>query len=137
MKIFFDASAFAKRYIDEAGSQRVEEQCMQATALGLSILCVPEILSALNRRRRERALTKTQYATAKQRLLEEVQDADIINLLPSVVAATVEILETSPSRAMDALHIACALEWQAARFISADRQQIRAARKAGLAVVAV
>ena len=137
MKIFFDASSFAKRYIDEDGSQQVEDLCMQATALGLSVLCVPEILSALNRRKRERSLTRTQYTTAKQCLLEEVRDADIINLVPVVVARAVDVLESSPLRAMDALHIACALQWQAERFVSADKQQIRAARKAGLVVETV
>jgi predicted nucleic acid-binding protein len=38
---------------------------------------------------------------------------------------------------MDALHIGCALEWEAELFVSSDKRQILAAKKAGLKVVSV
>lgn len=137
MKTFFDSFAFAKRFVDEAGSDKVETICAQASELGLSAICVPEIVSALNRRRRERSLTATQYATAKRRLLDDVRDADIINLAISVISSAIDVLEASPVRAMDALHIACALEWGAELFVSSDKQQLAAARRAGMKVRAV
>jgi predicted nucleic acid-binding protein len=49
VKTFFDSSAFAKRYIEESGSQNVDALCQEAGEVGLSVLCVPEIVSALNR----------------------------------------------------------------------------------------
>jgi predicted nucleic acid-binding protein len=132
MKTFLDSSAFAKRFVDEVGSDKVEDTCAQASELGLSVICVPEIISALNRRRRERLLTATQYAEARQRLLDDVRDADIINLAASVVGSAIGVLEASPVRAMDALHIACALEWGAQLFASSDKRQLSAARRAGM-----
>jgi uncharacterized protein len=132
MKTFLDSSAFAKRFVDEAGSDKVEDTCAQASELGLSVICVPEIISALNRRRRERSLTAAQYAEAKQRLLDDVRDADIINLAVPVVGSAIGVLEASPVRAMDALHIACALEWGAQLFVSSDKKQLSAARAAGM-----
>ena len=132
MKTFLDSSAFAKRFVDEAGSDKVEKTCAQASELGLSVICVPEIISALNRRRRERSLTAAQYDKAKQQLLDDVRDADIINLAVPVVGSAIGVLETSPVRAMDALHIACALEWGAELFVSSDKKQLSAARRAGL-----
>ena len=137
MKTFLDSSAFAKRFVDEAGSDKVEAACEQASELGLSVICVPEIISALNRRRRERSVTATQYAEAKQRLLEDVRDADIINLAVPVVGSAIGVLEESPVRAMDALHIACALEWGAQLFVSSDKKQLSAARRAGMKTRAV
>jgi predicted nucleic acid-binding protein len=137
MKTFLDSSAFAKRFVDEAGSDKVEDACAQASELGLSVICVPEIISALNRRRRERSVTATQYAEAKQRLLEDVRDVDIINLAVPVVGSAIGVLEESPVRAMDALHIACALEWGAQLFVSSDKQQLSAARAAGIKTRAV
>lgn len=134
MRTYLDSSAFAKRLIEERGSDAVERVCAEATELALSVVTVPEIVSALNRRRRERALTRRQYELAKERLLEDVRDADIVNLTPAVVAASVRMLEAGPVRALDAVHIACALEWGAELFVSADRQQLTAARKAGLKV---
>lgn len=132
MKVCLDSSAFAKRFVNEEGSDAVEALCAEAEALGLSVICVPEIISALNRRLRERMLTPTQYREARQRLLDDVRDADIIQLTPSVLGSAIQILEASPVRAMDALHIACALEWGADFFASADVRQLAAARRAGL-----
>jgi predicted nucleic acid-binding protein len=132
MKTYLDSSAFAKRFVDEAGSDRVEDVCTQASALGLSVICVPEVISALNRRKRERSLTTDQYAEAKQRLLDDVRDADIINLAVPVVGSAIAVLESSPVRAMDALHIASALEWGAQLFVSSDKNQLKAARRSGL-----
>ena len=132
MKAFLDSSAFAKRFVEESGSERVEAVCARASELGLSVICVPEIVSALNRRLRERVLTQHQYGETKRRLLDDVRDADIIHLTPSVIGTAIRVLETSPVRAMDALHIACALEWGAELFASSDTRQLRAARRAGL-----
>jgi len=132
MKLFLDSSAFAKRFIEESGSQQVENLCSQATELCLSVICVPEIISALNRRLRERNLTRQDYARAKQRLSQDVRDTVIINLTPDVIQSSIEVLETTPARTMDALHIACAMAWESDLFASSDHRQIAAARTAGL-----
>ena len=132
MKAYFDSSSFAKRFVEEDGSDRAEETCGQASQLGLSVICVPEIVSALNRRKREHSLSAKQYREAKQRLFADVRDADIVNLTPVVIASAIGILEASPVRAMDALHLACALEWKAELFASSDNRQLKAARRAGL-----
>ena len=132
MKTFFDSSAFAKRYVKELGSQTVETLCTTATELGLSVVCIPEIISALNRRVRERSLSARQYEAAKDNLAEDVRDVAIINLTPDVISTCIAILEASPVRAMDALHVACAVQWGAELFVSADKRQISAAKRAGL-----
>ena len=132
MKTFFDSSAFAKRYVDEPGSEAVESLCAAATELALSIVCIPEIISALNRRVRERSLSARQYEVAKENMSDDIRDAVIVNLTPQVITTCTTILETSPVRAMDALHIACAVQWGAELFVSADKRQVSAAKKAGL-----
>ena len=132
MKTFFDASAFVKRYVEENGSPRVDAICQAASELSLSVICVPEIISALNRRIREKHLSRPDYATIKKHLSDDVRDAEIINLTVEVIATSTALLESSPLRAMDSLHVACALEWGAELFVSSDRRQITAAKKAGL-----
>ena len=132
MKTFFDSSAFAKRYVEEAGSDVVDTLCMEATDLALSVVCIPEIISALNRRVRERSLSARQYRTAKEALFKDIHDAVIVNLTPDVIMTCTAILEASPVRTMDALHVACAIQWGAELFVSADERQISAARKAVL-----
>jgi len=137
MKVLFDSSSFAKRYIAETGSQKVEEICQQTTSLGISVILVPEIISGLARYKNERILSSQNYNLAKSNLLQDVKDAQIINLTPKVIARSITLLENNSLRAMDALHIACALEWEAEHFVSSDRRQIKAARNTGLKVIAI
>ncbi len=132
MKTFFDSSAFAKRYIAEVGSDEVDRICRDTSSLALSIICIPEIISALNRRIREKKITKKQYSSAKSHFLLEVKDSIIINLTPTVVLKSTILLEKYVLRGMDALHVACAIEWQSDLFVSADTRQIEAAKRSGL-----
>lgn len=132
MKLFLESSAFAKRFVEEPGSREVESLCVQASELCLSVICVPEVISALNRRLREKSLTRRDYAQAKQRLAEDVRDAVIVNLTPDVVQSSIKVLESAPVRTMDAIHLACAMAWHADLFASADLRQIAAAKTMGL-----
>jgi hypothetical protein len=134
LKTCFDSSAFAKRYILEPGSTMVDSLCQQATELGLCVLCVPEIISALNRRVREGVLPQSDYITAKGQLAADVGSAAIIHLTPDVIGTAVHLFETNVLRAMDALHVAGAVEWEADLFVTADHRQLAAAQKANLNV---
>jgi predicted nucleic acid-binding protein len=137
MRIFFDSSAFAKRYIEEPGSDRVEDLCVQATLLGVSSICLPEVISGLCRLSRDSILTKKQYEVAKEALLKDFEDITVCNITPAVIGQTIHILETNVVRTLDALHIGCALEWKAEVFVSSDLRQILAAKETGLKVVKV
>ena len=137
MKAFFDSSGLAKRYIEEPGGSRVQEILEEATSLGLSAICIPEIVSALCRRKREGAISHKQYQEAKASLLNEAADAFVVNLTQEILLGTIALFEKSTLRAMDAIHIACALEWNADLFVSSDDKQLLAAQKAGLKITQV
>lgn len=132
MNTFFDSSAFAKRFVEESGSAEVDDICRVSDRLAISSLCVPEIISALNRRIREKAIRKTDYPTIKGRLLLEVRDLEIVNLTDDVIAVSTLVMEQHVVRAMDALHVACAHAWRSELFVTADHRQWKAATKLGL-----
>jgi predicted nucleic acid-binding protein len=134
LNVFLDSSALAKRYVEEPGSDRVEKILLSASSLGVSVLCLPEVLSALCRRRRERSLSHPQYVRAKAALLEDIRDSNVINITERVVARATELLERWPLRSSDSLHVASAAEWEAELFVSADDRQCAAARAYGLQV---
>lgn len=134
MKVFFDSSALAKRYIDEEGSDDVEKMCRQTDVLSVSIISLPEIISALNRLRQEKQLNKRQYEKVKESLIYDLEDADFYNLTPQVINHSIQLLEKYAIRAMDALHIACALIAQPDLFVSSDQRQLAAAKKTGLQI---
>ncbi len=137
MRVFFDTSAFVKRYVSEAGTDVVLEWCDRATEIGLSGIALPEIISAFCRLRREARITDTQYRQLKSLLLADIEDAAVCDLTPAVLGQAVSSLESSVLRGMDAIHIGSAVVLQADVFVSADARQREAATRAGLRVEAV
>ena len=137
MRVYFDPSAYAKRYIDEHGTQEVLAWCEQATELVLSVIAIPELISALCRMRREARLTSNQYRRIKQDLMADIADALICETTPRVIQNAVNVLEANPLRGMDAIHIGAALACSAEVFVSADKRQCDAAKKSGLTVVSL
>jgi predicted nucleic acid-binding protein len=132
MKLLVDSSAFAKRYIQEYGSEEIDVFLQRASELALCIVLLPEIISGLNRRLRERILTANDYRKIKSQLLEDVNDATVIQITPAVISHSVKLLKNNILRAMDSFHLACALEWRADLFVTADKRQFTAAKNAGL-----
>ena len=128
MRVYVDTSAYAKRYINEVGSDEIEDELSTATELGLSIISIPEFISAMNRRLREKSISKSEYAEIKIRLTEEIVDINIIQLTGSVIKNTTMLLEKNVLRALDAIHIACAVEWETDIFITSDKRQFKAAK---------
>ena len=118
MNVFLDSSALAKRYIQETGSDRVEIVLSSASALGVSVICLSKVVSALCRRRRESELSRPQYLKAKQALFSDIENASIVAITDHVVARAVELLERWSLRSSDSLHVACAAEWSAQLFVS-------------------
>ena len=135
MNLFADSSALAKRYIADEKSDDFDKLLQRATSLSVSSLCLPEIISALCRRRRERTLTITQYEAAKSALESDLTDATIIQPTDEVLLGCVRLLETNPLRTSDAIQIASALAWNSDTFASADARQCAAARASGLSVI--
>jgi uncharacterized protein len=132
MKLVVDSSSLAKRYVQEFGSEKLDLLLQNASELALCIILVPEIVSGLNRRIREGGINLKDYRAVKKQLLDDVRDAIILQITPSVISRSVKLLENNVLRAMDALHVACALEWEADLFVTSDRRQMIAAQKAGL-----
>ena len=137
MRIFFDSSAFAKRYVSEEGTEAVVQWCDRAAEIALSGIALPELISAFCRLRRESKISEAQYQQLKDSLLADIEDAAICDLTPIVLAHSIASLERNTLRGMDAIHIGSAVAMQADLFVSADARQCAAAAAAGLQVAAV
>jgi uncharacterized protein len=134
MLVFFDTSAFVKRYIRESGTDQVLEWCDRAAEIGLASIVLPEIISAFCRLRRGSLISDVQYRQLKSSLLADIEDAALCDLAPTVLAQTISALENNTLRAMDAIHIGSAVTLKADVFVSADKRQCEAAVRAGLRV---
>lgn len=135
MRIFFDSSAFAKRYVREEGTDVVLTWCDQATELCLSGIALAEIVSAFCRLLRENRVSPAQYRNLKAMLMADITDAAICDLTPEVIRHSIVALENNALRGMDAIHLGSALALNVDVFVSADARQCVAATQAGLKVI--
>lgn len=137
MRVYFDSSAFVKRYVRERDSDVVLDWCDRADELVLSVIAVPELMSAFCRLRREGMIDETQYQALKNDLMSDIGDALLRDTTPEVIAYAIKALENHVLRGMDAIHIGAAQASKVDAFISGDQRQSKAARSLGLNVIEV
>lgn len=134
MKLYLDTSALAKRYIQEPGSDTVIARCGQATKIFLSPLCIPEMISTLSRLKEERKISQSIYQTIKEGFLEDAEEASFLKLDEEILRATINCIEETGLRTLDAIHVATAHKMKCDLFLTGDHQQKKAARTMGLKV---
>ncbi len=127
MRVNFDLSAFAKRYLDESGTDVVLAWCEKAEELVLSVIAIPELISAFCRLRRKRRLTDEQHQDIRLALMDDIRDALTCDTSAQVIQCAVKVLENHALRGMDAIHIGSALVCETGVFLSADVRQCQAA----------
>jgi predicted nucleic acid-binding protein len=118
----------------EKGSDLIDHFFLEADSVVVGSICFPEILSALSRLRREKRLNNHQYDQCKKALIADFELFEVCQLSPEVLERSVIVLEHTQLRAMDALHVASAIEAKASRFVSSDIRQAAAAKKFNLTV---
>lgn len=137
MKFYFDSSALLKRYIAEKGSDLVDGLFLEADSVTVSSICLPEIVSALSRLRREKKLNAHQYNQCKRAAIEDFVAFEVCPVSPEIVRTAIHVLEHSDLRASDALHVASAIHTKVSRFVSSDAKQITTAKEFNLTVNSV
>ncbi len=137
MKLFFDTSAIAKRYILEKGSEELEKLLYNADEVCISMITITEIFSALNRLLREKKISKNHYNKLKNAIYKDITEFSICNITPEIIESSIFCLEKSALKAMDSIQLACAYKMNIDTFISSDNQQIEAAKNIGLIVLKI
>jgi predicted nucleic acid-binding protein len=140
--IYLDSSAFAKLYVPEAESERLDVFLQGRRGLIISDLVITEVLSAVARRKRERELRADQANEIRDAVLADADSGSFErpDLTPSVHREAERLLlgiESPPLRTLDALHIALALSISATHVVTYDRRMREAAEQAGLKVIDV
>lgn len=123
-----------KRYVAEVGTPEVLALCDRADELVLSVIAVPEIISAFCRLCREGKISDADYVRLKREMMADIVDAMVCDVAHDIVAKSVESLEGGVLRGMDAIHVGTACSTRCDRFVSSDTRQCEAAILAGLAV---
>ncbi len=136
---YVDTSALIKRYLRETGSDAFDVFCERPEIE--RVICplgMTEFSSTVQRRIRLGNLNARQASLVRQALLADVASGGwrIIDFESDVFARANQLLVNlgAPLSTLDALHLACALQFGAPHFATADHQLATAARKAKLQV---
>jgi uncharacterized protein len=136
---YLDTSAVIKRYIAEPHSAAFDTFFLSRNFdFVLSPLVITEITSALAKRARQRDITAAFASSTKHIFQDEVLTGswELMEFPSSTFSEAARLISTLnlPLAALDALHLACALNSQASALATADKQLATAATKAGLQV---
>ena len=137
---YFDTSALVKRYVRERGSAQVGSLLRRHDLLSSAITPV-EVLSALSRRKRNGDLSAEDLSALLSRVQSDRLRWELVEVGGTVLSRAEEIIQgTAPVRALDAVHVASLMEFQAASsiqisFVTGDARQRDAANYLGLDVI--
>jgi len=137
---YFDTSALVKRYVRERGSARVVSLLRRHDVLSSAITPV-EILSAFWRRKRSGDLSDENFAATLGRVQSDRVQWELVEVGGTVLSRAEEIVQGAvPMRALDAVHVASLLAFQAASsiqisFVTGDARQRDTANYLGVGVI--
>ena len=135
--IYLDASALVKLFVAEPDSDTLNQALVGAEDVVLSDLTLTEMASALGRRRREGLLTQAESRRLHRDAEKLAVSCRRAELTPPVHRRAERLLLTSreiPLRALDALHLALALDAGAATLVTYDPRLRQAAGSQGVFV---
>jgi predicted nucleic acid-binding protein len=136
--LYCDASALAKLFLPEVGSEPLNALLAGRDDVLVSDLAITEVASALGRRTRDGALTRQAARRIHNGILATLGEGAFrrVDLLESShrQAERQLLANAEPLRAADALHLALATGAGAATVLTYDRAMARAAQTLGLGV---
>ena len=109
---YADSSALIKRHVPETGSSWIKQEFSPSSGNDVitSKLSIAEVLSGLNRRKREASISAADYTTfSKDFTAVSRFQYRLMDLTDTVLLEAQRLLETHPLRAGDAIQLATAI----------------------------
>jgi predicted nucleic acid-binding protein len=134
--VYLDASALVKLFVPEAESDTLNQALAGLTDVIVSDLALTEMASALGRRTREQRLTRQEARRLYREATKLHASSRRAELTPPIHRRAERLLLSLavPFRALDALHLATALDAGAATVATFDPRLREAAASQGLFV---
>ena len=136
---YFDASALAKRYVQEQDTAAVQRLLTHGSS-ATSCLSLTEVASAIVRRCREGAFSVAERDRALAALQADFRTLYVVELSPAISTITLDLLVRHQLRAGDAVQLASCLYLQQqlgqpVPFVVYDTRLIAAARQEALRIL--
>ena len=109
MIYFFDTSALIKRYIQEKGSNIVDNLMESADEIFISAITRIESISAARRLLEERSLSKSDFSVFKDNLASDFPFFTVVDFSDYIEKKAIELIEKHQIKTLDAIQLACCL----------------------------
>ena len=136
MNIYLDTSALVKLYIDEDGSDIVNDRTDRATIVSTSRIAYAEALSAFVQCKNEKVLSKKNYDKCITCFKFDWEMYFVIEASEKVIKIAGDLIEKHSIRGFDSIHLASAMVLrkeinQSIDFMCWDNRLLEAAKKEG------
>jgi predicted nucleic acid-binding protein len=136
--IYWDSSAFVKKYLREEGSDAVVRRLDDDPAVASSILSYAEIHAVFSRKARERGISAAALERLRRSFDSDWKSLVVVRVYDMILPSVREVLSRHPLRGADAVHLASALylarqtRVTGLSFACADDRLLKAAAAEGL-----
>jgi uncharacterized protein len=138
LRYYFDTSALLKRYLLEAGQSTVFDLLeSQGGRVIASELVLPELSSAFRRAANAKRITMEKAHQLLGRAREDLDALSVARLDSLIITRAVHLAMQRDLRALDAIHLATALEIECTHIVSSDFDLLGASKREGLKPIAV
>lgn len=139
MIFYFDTSALVKKYVLEAGSQRVVGLWEQAEGITISKVGYAETLAAFHRKKREGEIAAKQLKKISSSFRNDWKSFIRMDVSDELEKLVDRLVAKYPLRGFDAIHLAASLSLKKLfksqlAFVAADRRLLDAAAKERLMI---
>lgn len=129
---YLDSSAFVKLYLDEPGREEVEALVEELGRVAACSIAYAEVRGVIARALHDERLTEEEYQSATEAFEADWGTTNVVDVTPALLRRAGDLLRAQRGlRAMDALHLAAALEvrgLEELRFLTFDRDLEQAAQ---------
>ena len=129
MKIFIDSSSLFNKYITEAGSDTLEIVLKEASMIIVSPVTLLELTATLERRFREKTLSKHQMEVIKSELFKDFKYFHQIIWDETLEKESLSLVGKYPLRTLDAIQLASGCLSKSDLFVASDKLLLEKAKK--------
>ncbi len=137
MIYFFDTSALIKRYVQEKGSNIVDNLMESADEIFISAITRIESISAARRLLEERSLSKSDFNVFKDNLASDFPFFTVVDFSEYIEKKAIELIEKYQIKTLDAIQLACCLAERENidHFVTSDVKLERTALEVGIDII--
>ena len=129
MKIFFDTSAYVKKYIFEDGWEKLDGLLADTTAIVVAPVYLLEIRGVIQRKLRERLITPHQAYLIKQGVDHDYDYFEKILWDEPLEQSALALIEKYQLKTLDSIQLASAHFSKADMFVTSDQKLFQTAKK--------